>query len=56
MENVLFNDNNNIKLKMKCKDIFYEIKISLLGDEIYFRYKPINDNSFKSQNFSFENF
>ena len=49
-------NNNNIKLKMKCKDIFYEIKISLVGEEIYFKYKPINDKSYISQNFSFENF
>ena len=49
-------NNNNIKLKMKCKDIFYEIKISLVGEEIYFKYKPKNDKSYKLQNFSFENF
>ena len=49
-------NNNNIKLKMKCKGIFYEIKISLVGEEIYFKYKPINGNLYKSQNFSFEKF
>ena len=48
--------NNNIKLKLKYMDIFYKIKISLVGEEIYFRYKPINDKSYKSQNFSFEKF
>ena len=53
---LIIDKNNNIKLNLKCMGIVYKIKISLVGDEIYFRYKPIKDKSYKSQNFSFEKF